>query len=107
MVLLSQVDASEELGAWLSNRRPLLDERGVTARLRTSDVASERRGKAGIELRRGEDIGSVTMWANGMIDFDVLRDGQAEPQSTTRECVSLGDIPTVLDEYLHKFVGTV
>jgi len=107
MVLVPEVDASEELGAWLENRRPQLEVRGVAARFRSSDVASERWGKVGIDFRRGEDLGQVTMWANGMIDLDVLRDGQGEPQVMTRECVSAGDIPTVLDAYLQEFVGTV
>lgn len=107
MVLVPEVDASEELWAWLENRRQQLDASGVEARLQTNDVVSQRRGKAGIEFRRGEDLGQITMWANGMIDLDVLRHGQAKPQATTRECLSSGDIPAVLDAYLREFVGTV
>jgi len=106
MVLVPQVDASEKLGAWLESRRPHLDECGVTTHLRTSD-GSERPAKAAIELRRGEDVGYIAMWANGMIDFGVLRNGQIETQETTRECESLSDISTVLDTYLHEFVRTV
>ena len=107
MVLVPQVDASEELGAWLASRRPQLDARGVTTHFRTSDVASELGSKAAIEFRRGEDSGYIAMWANGMIDFGVLRAGQAEPRETTRECESRADIGAALDACLHEFVGTV
>ena len=107
MVLVPEVDASEELGAWLTSRRPHLDSRGVTAHFRTSVVASELGSKAAIDFRRGEDSGYIAMWANGMIDFGVLRAGQAAPQETTRECGSRDDIGTALDACLHEFAGTV
>src|ERR1051325_3102618 len=66
-------------------------------------MSSERPAKAAIELRRGEDVGYIAMWANGMIDSGVLRNGQIDTQRTTRECESLSDISTVLDTYLHEF----
>ena len=52
MVLVPQVDASKELGAWLASRRSQRDASGVTADFRISDVASERGDKAAIEFRR-------------------------------------------------------
>ena len=107
MVLVPRVDASEELRTWLTSRRPQLDARGVTTHFRTSDVASDAGSRAAIEFRRREDTGYIAMWANGMIDFGMLREGQAEPRETTRECESRGDIAAVLDACLHEFVGTV
>jgi hypothetical protein len=107
MAVVPQIHASEELGAWLASRRTQLDESGVATHFRTSDVASERQGKATVELRCGEDLGYVSLWANGMIDFGVVRSGQVEPQETTRECESVGDIGAVLDACLDEFVGTV
>jgi len=104
MVLVPEVDASLALAAWLRERRTQLEESGVTANLRTSEVASEGSKKAAIELKHGEDLGLLTMWANGMIDFDLLRTGAREPPSSTRECLALTDVVATLDAYLSGFV---
>jgi hypothetical protein len=107
MVLVPEVDASQALAAWLRDRRTQLEENGITANLRTSEVASQRPNKAAVELKRGEDLGLLTMWANGMIDCDLLPTGARDPQSSTRECIAVRDVVATLDAYLSAFVRAV
>jgi hypothetical protein len=60
-----------------------------------------------LELRRGDDLGTLTLWANGMVDFDVLRPGQPQPRSSTRECDAPEELSTALDVFLQEFVDAV
>ncbi|HXJ20127.1 MAG TPA: CPCC family cysteine-rich protein [Polyangia bacterium] len=104
MVLIPKIDATFALVTWLDERRAQLEASGVTATLRTSDHQPAGQDKAVIEWKRGDDLGLVTLWANGMIDFDVLRTGESQPMSRTHECLLADEIAVTLDTCLAAFV---
>jgi hypothetical protein len=107
MVMRPGVDASEELGAWVQKRRARLDASGVVAVLRIGERAANAPSKALLELKRGDDLGAITVWANGMVDLDLLRSGAAEPQARTSECSSVEELTRVLDACFQRFLDAV
>ncbi len=106
-MLVPEIHASQEPGAWLEARRVRLDECDVSARLREDGSPRDQALKGSLELRRGGHLGAVTIWANGMIDFDVLRAGAAEPRSTTWESSTVLDLWRTLDACLQEFADAV
>jgi hypothetical protein len=107
MVMVPEIDATKELELWLAHSRALIDKSGVRVHLRTAESDQDRRMKAAVEIVRGDRMGVITMWANGMIDCDVLLLGQKDFRSMTSECFSAGELTSALDDYLRGFTDAV
>jgi hypothetical protein len=99
-----KIDAPAEMEGWLRGVQARLLSKGVTSDFRIPDDPTDT-SKAGVGLIAGAVVGSLTIWANGMIEFIVVN-AQTHDDLVARdlEMADPIDLRSALSGLLDEFI---
>ncbi len=101
------IDAPKELQAWLARNEDKLLASGVACDLRVPRDSTDT-SKASLALDAGVVLGSVTIWATGMIEFIVIsKRTRSELAVRDLEMLSAVDLREALSNLLEEFTEFV
>ena len=102
-----RIDAPKELSSWLSLEEARLLSHGITCDLRRPDQASDQ-SKASVSLNAGIVVGSLTIWATGMVEL-IAMDARTGDDLVARDVEEVGesDLRAALSRFVDEFIELV